>query len=67
MGQNLECCWPGHVDMRFACVSDVSMNVEMGGGIFKEIANISASEIGPGPDGIFATKPNASAPTLIAI
>jgi uncharacterized membrane protein len=43
------------------------MNVATGGGIAAAISLIVSSGIGPGPLGIFATRPIAEAPKLIAI
>ena len=50
-----------------AVVSEVSRNVDMGGGVAAAISAINPSSIGPGPDGIAPTRPRASAPARIAM
>lgn len=47
-------------------VSLVSRNVEVGGGTVAAISVISGSGIGPGPLGMAATNPTASAPCRTA-
>jgi hypothetical protein len=47
--------------------SDVNRKEATGGGIIFAIDSISSSAIGPGPLGILATSPTASAPCRIAI
>jgi hypothetical protein len=49
-----------------AFLSLVSKKVAMGGGISRDIKEMSSSDIMPGPLGIFPTNPMASAPYFMA-
>jgi len=53
-------------EMASADVSEVSRKLATGGGTEAAIRAISSSAIGPGPEGIFATSPTASAPAATA-